>query len=106
MTAGADVGTRLDGIVPIFVALPPADIALVKFVFESYEGVAVIRTIDRHAAVIVAMASTDFADTARAILGSLSSGVDLREIEPPPEVGDEWTMRHVLLLEGDGGPPS
>ena len=48
MTAGLDV---------FFLRLAPPDIAFVKFVFESYEGVAVVRTLDRGEAVVVNSAS-------------------------------------------------
>src|SRR5206468_7051516 len=39
-------------VVPIYLSLPPREIAYVKFVFESYEGVAVVRTLDRRAATL------------------------------------------------------
>jgi len=78
---------------PIFLRLAPSDIALVKFVFESYEGVAVVRTVDRHAAEIVALVSRDFLAVARAILADLSERIPLAEIPRPPEAGDDWLMR-------------
>jgi len=54
------------GLEPIFLRVAPTDIALIKFLFESYEGVAVVRTVDRRAAVIVALVSRDRRDpTAR-----------------------------------------
>ena len=68
---------------PIFLRLAPIDIALVKFVFESYEGVAVVRTVDRRAAVIVALVSRDFLAVARGILDDLHTRIALEEIPPP-----------------------
>ena len=62
-------GGRTD-IVEIHLRLSPADIAYVKFVFESYEGIAVVRTIDRKDAVITLLIAADFADEARRILAS------------------------------------
>ncbi len=47
-------------VVPIYLSLPPREIAYVKFVFESYEGVAVVRTLDRRAATLVVLAVPDF----------------------------------------------
>ena len=80
---------------PIFLRLSPLDIALVKFIFESYEGVAIIRTVDRHAAIIVVLATSDFADVARAILDDLRTHlrVAIEEIPRPPDDGDDWFMR-------------
>ena len=56
------------GVVPIFIEVAPTDIALLKFLFESYEGVAVVRTLDKRKAVIVALVSRDFEDVARGML--------------------------------------
>src|SRR5436309_2644887 len=50
---------RVTDVVPIYLALPPREIAYVKFVFESYEGVAVVRTLDRHAAHLVVLVAPD-----------------------------------------------
>ncbi|MBI2360424.1 MAG: DUF4911 domain-containing protein, partial [Deltaproteobacteria bacterium] len=37
----------------IYLAIHPKDIAYVKFIFESYEGVGVVRTVDRKKSIIV-----------------------------------------------------
>jgi len=78
---------------PIFLHVAPPDIALVKFLFESYEGVAIVRTVDRRAAVIVALVSRDFVAVARAILADLHTRIAIAEIPPPPEAGEDWLMR-------------
>jgi hypothetical protein len=70
----------------------PEHIAYVKFIFESYEEVGIIRTVDRKKAIIVLLAMNDFLDTARAILESLKSEVTLREIPPPTNSSDDWLM--------------
>lgn len=70
------------GIVEIRLALPPKDIAFVKFVFESYEGIAVVRTLDRVAAVIVLLVAPDFLADAEAILASLRDRVPWTRVEP------------------------
>jgi hypothetical protein len=79
-------GARTD-VVEIYLELPPADIAFVKFILESYEGVGVMRTIDRTKALVVLMIAADFLDDARAILASLRSEVAWREVERPDELG-------------------
>jgi Domain of unknown function (DUF4911) len=70
----------------------PEHIAYVKFIFESYEEVGIIRTIDRKKAIIVLLAMNDFLDTARAILESLKGDVPLREIPAPTDSSDDWLM--------------
>jgi hypothetical protein len=82
---------------PIFLRLAPADIALVKFLFESYEGVGIVRTLDRRAAIIVALISHDFLDVARGIIDSLHEQIAIEEIPPPPDAGEDWLLR--LLWE-------
>jgi hypothetical protein len=70
----------------------PEHIAYVKFIFESYEEVGIIRTVDRKQAIIVLLAMNDFLDAARGILESLKREVPLREIPRPAESSDDWLM--------------
>jgi len=83
----------------IFLATPPERIAYLKFIFESYEEVGIIRTVDRKRAVIVLLAVEDFVDVARAILNSLKQEVPLAEIPRPADVSDDWLMIE-LAAEG------
>jgi hypothetical protein len=76
----------------IYLELPPEHIAYVKFIFECYEEIGIIRTVDRRHAVIVLLAMSDFLDAARAILNSLKTEVPLREIARPADVSDDWLM--------------
>ena len=77
-------------VVPIYLALPPREIAYVKFVFESYEGVAVVRTLDRHAATLVVLAVPDFETEARAVVDSLAAEGVCRETGPPADFDGDW----------------
>jgi hypothetical protein len=79
----------------IFLRLARPDVAMIKFIFESYEGVAVVRTLDRHAAVIVVMATRDFGHVARDILESLRESVAIEEIPPPADLDEEWLLSFV-----------
>jgi len=65
----------------------------VKFLFESYEGVAIVRTVDRRAAVIVALVSRDFLPVAHAILDDLRATVSIDIIPRPAEAGEDWLLR-------------
>ena len=76
----------------IYLELPPADIAYVKFIFESYEEIGIICTVDRQRAVIVLLAMTDFLDVAHAILQSIKNDLPLREISGPDNMKDDWSM--------------
>ncbi|HEY7321950.1 MAG TPA: DUF4911 domain-containing protein [Candidatus Binatia bacterium] len=76
----------------IYLETSPEHIAFVKFIFESYEEVGIIRTIDRKKAIIVLLAMEDFLSTAQNILEAIKSDIPLREIPRPGDVGDDWLM--------------
>ena len=76
----------------IYLEVPPEHIAYVKFIFESYEEIGIIRTVERHKAIIVLLAMPDFADIARDILQSIKQDVPLREIPRPADTQDDWLM--------------
>ncbi|MGH7873335.1 MAG: DUF4911 domain-containing protein [Candidatus Binatia bacterium] len=76
----------------IYLEVPPEHIAYVKFIFESYEEIGIIRTMDRRKAIIVLLAMPDFADIARDILQSIKKDVPLREIPRPADAQDDWLM--------------
>lgn len=76
----------------IYLETSPEHIAFVKFIFESYEEVGIIRTIDRKKAIIVLLAMEDFLGTAQNILEAIKSDIPLREIPRPGDVGDDWLM--------------
>ena len=75
-----------------FLEVAAEHIAYIKFIFESYEEVGIIRTVDRKKAIIVLLAMNDFVAVARAILASLEREVPLREIARPANVQDDWFM--------------
>lgn len=78
----------------IFLRVPRREIAYVKFVFESYEGVAMLRTLDRFAATVVVLAVPDLVAQARAIIDALQAEGACEEITRPPGTGD--------LIDDDG----
>lgn len=79
----------------IYLAIRPQDIAYAKFVFESYEGVGIIRTVDRKKAVIVLLVVDDFLNVARSILTCLKGEVSLCEIARPGETGEDWLLKEL-----------
>lgn len=80
----------------IYLELAPAHIAYVKFIFESYEEVGIIRTVDNQRAVIVLLAMTDFLEPAREILQSIRRDIPLIEIPRPADTKDDWFMTALL----------
>ena len=75
-----------------YLEVAAAHIAYIKFIFESYEEVGIIRTVDRKKAIIVMLAMNDFVAVASAILASLEREIPLREIARPANVQDDWFM--------------
>jgi hypothetical protein len=70
-------------VVPIWLRVPREEIGYVKFLVESYEGVAVVRTWDRWTAVLVVLAVPDFVEDVRRMLASLAEEVGSRVVDPP-----------------------
>jgi hypothetical protein len=73
---------------PIFLRVPRAEIGYVKFIFESYEDVAVTRTLDRRAATLALLVAPDFLPQARAIVAALATELPCREIPRPADCSD------------------
>ena len=76
----------------IYLQTRPEDIAYIKFIFESYEEVGIIRTVDRKRATIVLLAAPDFTGVVREILASLKREIPLNEIPRPADMRDDWLM--------------
>lgn len=76
----------------IYFEIDPEHIAYVKFIFESYEEVGIIRTVDRQKAIVVLLVVDDFAAVAREIFESLKREVPLTETPRPADLGDDWLM--------------
>jgi len=85
-------------LVEIYLRVRREDVALIKFVLESYEGVGIVRTIDRKQATVVVLAMPDLLDHVRAVLDSLREHMDWYEI-PPPAEQDDWLMQRVKSEE-------
>lgn len=81
----------------IYLEIRPEDIAYIKFILESYEGVGMIRTVDRHKAVIVFLVVEDFSSIARDLLASLEKEIPLKEIVRPKDGGEDWFMNEITV---------
>lgn len=76
----------------IYLEIRPEDIAYVKFIFESYEGVGIVRTVERKKAIIVLLIVEDFVAVAHHILNSLQGEISFTLIPRPAVPGDDWLM--------------
>lgn len=85
----------MSGLVEIYVRLRPQDIAYLKFIFESYETVGFLRTVDPDAATLVVFIVPDFADVGRRILDAVSREIEIERIDPPADLGDDWLVAAV-----------
>jgi len=72
----------------LLLEVPRAEIAYVKFIFESYEGVAVTRTLDRYRALLVLLIAPDFLSVARAIVAGLEADLGCRIVPRPDTLLD------------------
>ena len=85
-------------LIEIYLRIQREDVALLKFVIESYEGIGIVRTIDRKKATVVVLTMPDLVHHIRAVLGSLREHIDWYEISPPAEQ-DDWLMQRVKSEE-------
>lgn len=77
-------------VVPIWLHVPRAEIGYVKFIFESYEGIAVVRTWDRHAATLIVLAVPDFLEDVQRVVGALGEEIGCRVVESPAPGIVDW----------------
>lgn len=79
-------------VVPFYLEVEPADIAMIKFLFESYEEIGIVRTLNRQAAVIVVLVVPDFLEAAERVLQALQEEYEVRRIPEPPIGTDDWLL--------------
>jgi len=85
------------GLEEIYLETFPEHIAYIKFIFESYEEVGIIRTVDRKKAIIVLLVMEDFLETAHRILDSIRRDVPLMETPRPANMSDDWLMTELAV---------
>ena len=59
------------------------DIAYIVSIFEMYENLAIVRTVDREKKIIEFMIAPDFLDDTRKLLNALAQEIPLRIIKDP-----------------------
>ena len=68
--------------ISLIIQIPPEEIAFLSFILESYEGVAIARTVDPHQGLMELMVSPDYQEEMSEILMDLSRQFPIKEINP------------------------
>ena len=79
-------------VVPLFYRLPTENIVEFKFLLESYEGLAEVRTLDAERGDVVALAVSDTAETVANIVQSFAERLEVREREAPENLEGDWLL--------------
>ena len=72
--------------ISLLLQIPPQEIAYISFIIESYEGVAVVRTIAPHEGLVELMVSPDYQEEIRKILQDLAQEFPIQEVSPAARV--------------------
>jgi hypothetical protein len=68
--------------ISLLIQIPPEEIAFLSFILESYEGVAIARTVDPHQGLVELMVAPDYEEEMREILKDLSREFPIKELAP------------------------
>jgi hypothetical protein len=69
--------------IQMYFRVNPKDQAYVKFLVESYEGLAAIRTVDPREGIMEWMIPPDLVEQAEALVESLRAEISIEQISPP-----------------------
>jgi len=72
--------------------IPPENIAGFKFLIESYEGLAVIRTLDPKEGKIVALATDDTLKLLDEVVESVKQDFQIIRIKLPDKLAGDWLL--------------
>jgi hypothetical protein len=67
----------------MYFKINPHDLAFVKFIVESYEGIAVLRTVDPKEGIVEWMISPDLVEDAERLLRALKKEIPIVVVSPP-----------------------
>lgn len=87
------LNARMADLVPIYLKLRKEDISTVKFILETYDDIALVRTLDAESGEIAVLATSDTEGTARAILTDLAKEMEIAEIAAPDSVRNDWLLQ-------------
>ena len=80
-----------------YIQIDPAAIAELKFLFESYEGIGVIRTLDKEKAVLALLVVPDAVPVAEKIIEELGRRITIVDLPAEELESDDWLFREIHL---------
>jgi hypothetical protein len=66
--------------ISLLIQIPPEEIAFLSFILESYEGVAIARTVDPRQGIVELMVSPDYQEEMKEILQDLSRQFPIKDL--------------------------
>jgi len=72
----------------IFLEIPPSEVVLLQAIFESYEGVATVRTIDLKRSLVCLVTTVGLLETTIEVLRGVATLLNWRAVPAPP--ADEY----------------
>lgn len=75
-----------------FLKIPPSRIVECKFIVESYEGLAVVRTIDPSKGILVLISTLDTQTIVEQLLDDILPALDARLIDQPQDLAGDWLL--------------
>jgi hypothetical protein len=67
--------------ISLFIQIPPREIAYLNFVFESYEGVAAVRTVDPRKGIVELMVAPHYQEEIKEILKDLAEEFPIQYLD-------------------------
>jgi len=83
-------------IFPIFMKLPCQNIAQLKLMLESYEGLGILRTLSAERGEVVILALKDTHKIVLELVSTIETDLRLRIIAPPASARNDWLLGELL----------
>lgn len=80
---------------PIYLQLPAANIVLLKFLLESYEGIAELRTLNSDQALVMLLALPDTVQAVEKLLDSEKHQLNWSIPVDPPNMDNDWLLSSI-----------
>ena len=79
-----------DTFYPIFIKIPSENIAQLKFTLESYEGIGILRTLNKSTGELVILSLKDTKQHVEKVLEELALEFPITRLEIPSEFPADW----------------
>ena len=73
-------------------SLPVEKIVFLKYLLESYEHLAIMRTLDRELGLVAVLAQGDTVSEVNALLNSVEDELGLKKIPRPDSLAGDWLL--------------